>query len=127
MDLLIDRIPQTIDQAVDQLLDDLSFHDRSRLANLDESRLVQFHKSYGIFIRSEFRLPGNHALMASCQRMVGVRRMTPQQASYVILRYLHQRLQREHVLRLVPLEKAPKASTPNAGGPPIDKSKPNDN
>ena len=79
----------------------MSFADRTRVVNMDEPALIEFHKSYGVFIRSEFRLPGNAPLMASCRRLAGERDLSDVQASFVILKALQHHLASTRVLRIV--------------------------
>lgn len=86
---------------MDKLLVDMTFADRTRLANMNETALVRFHHSYGIFLRNEFRLPGNDPLMKSCMFTATVKTMTPEQASYVILKALQKRLLAGNTLKVI--------------------------
>ena len=101
MDPFLDKFPPTVDQCVDKLIADMTFADKTRLANMNEAALVRFHRSYGIFLRNEFRLPGNDPLMKSCLEAAYLKIITPEQASFVILKALQHRLQQENTLRLV--------------------------
>ncbi|MGA6926886.1 MAG: DUF6794 domain-containing protein [Desulfosarcina sp.] len=101
MNYVLDKFPPSVDKAVERLAADMTFADRSRLANMNEAALIRFHHSYGIFIRSEFRLPGNDPLMESCMATASVTSITPEQASYVILRELQKRLYAGNTLRRV--------------------------
>ena len=101
MDLFLEKFPPTVEQSVEKLIADMTFADKSRLANMNEAALIRFHDSYGIFLRNEFRLPGNEPLMKSCRDTGYLKTITPEQASYVIVKALQLRLLKEHTLKLV--------------------------
>ena len=101
MDTFLDKFPATVANVVDKLVRDMTFADKTRLANMDEAALIRFHRSYGVFLRTEFRLPGNDPLMQSCMRTAFLKTITPEQASFVILKELQKRLHSENTLRLV--------------------------
>lgn len=101
MDTFLDKFPPNVEEAVDRLMRDMSFADRTRLANMNEAALVRFHHSYGHFIRTEFRLPGNDPLMRSCMAAGDMKTLTAEQASYVILRALRSQLQQGNILKIV--------------------------
>jgi hypothetical protein len=101
MNYFLDKFPPTVEKAVDKLVVDMTFADRTRLANMNAAALVRFHHAYGIFLRREFRLPGNDPLMKSCMTLASVSSITPEQASYVILQELQKRLQRGNTLKVI--------------------------
>jgi hypothetical protein len=101
MNLFLDKFPSTVEKAVDKLTEDMSFADKTRLANMNEAALITFHRSYGIFLRNEFRLPGNDPLMKSCLSVAYLKTITPEQASYVILKELQKRLLTANILKVV--------------------------
>lgn len=101
MNYFLDKFPPTVEKVVDKLLVDMTFADRTRLANMNETALVRFHNSYGLFLRNEFRLPGNDPLMTSCMSTASVKTITPEQASYVILKELQKRLLAGNTLKVV--------------------------
>jgi len=101
MDLFLEKFPPTVEQSVKRLIADMTFADRTRLANMNEAALIRFHDSYGLFLRNQFRLPGNEPLMKSCRETAYLKTITPEQASYVIVKELQQRLLKENTLRLV--------------------------
>lgn len=101
MSTFLEKFPATVDKVVDKLAADLTFAEKTRLANMDETALIRFHRSYGLFLRTEFRLPGNDPLMQSCMSTAYLKTITPEQASFVILKMLQKRLQSENTLRLV--------------------------
>ncbi len=101
MDTFFEKFPPTVEKAVEILSADISFADRTRLTNMSEAALVDFHRAYGVFIRREFRLPGNDPLMAACRSAAAMTVITPEQASYVILKALQKRLMAGHRLKVV--------------------------
>jgi hypothetical protein len=59
--------PKTVDQAVERLISELSFKDKSTIANMVEVELSGLHNTTGEYIRNEFGLwSGNKDLMTSC-------------------------------------------------------------
>lgn len=97
----MDKFPPTVEKVVDKLVVDMTFADRTRLANMNEAALIKFHESYGIFLRNEFRLPGNDPLMQSCRSAAYMKTITPEQASYVIVKALQKRLLAGNTLKVV--------------------------
>jgi hypothetical protein len=93
--------PKTIDEAVDRLILELSFKEQTKIANMSESALITFHISYGVYIRNEFRLWGNDSLLAFCKAYAGVNDINPEQASYIIVKELWERLQNANVLKVI--------------------------
>ena len=101
MNYFLDKFPSTVEKAVDKLAVDMTFGDRTRLANMNEAALIRFHQSYGLFLRTEFRLPGNDPLMISCMSAAYLNAITPEQASYVILKELQKRLLAGNTLKVI--------------------------
>ena len=92
---------KNIDDVVDRLILELSFKDKTKIANMSEVDLVKLNISWGIYIRNEFRLVGNDPLLQSLISYAGVTAMTPEQASYIIIKELWEKLQNSHVLKIV--------------------------
>jgi hypothetical protein len=101
MNTLSKKFPRTIEAAVEKLLEDMSRRDQTRIANMDEAKLVEFHINYGILIKNELRLWGNDPLMEACKQLAGVERLSPDQASYIILKEMQDKLLQSDVLRVV--------------------------
>ncbi|MEE4114210.1 MAG: DUF6794 domain-containing protein [Desulfobacteraceae bacterium] len=101
MNYFLEKFPPTVEKVVDKLAAEMTFADRTRLANMNEASLVRFHHAYGIFLRNEFRLPGNDPLMKSCMFTANVEAITPEQASYVILKELQKRLLTGNTLKII--------------------------
>ena len=101
MDQSKQLFPVNIDGAVDTLLSELSFKDKTKIANMSEVDLIKLNISYGIYIRNEFRLWSNESLLASCGTYAGVNKISPEQASYIIIKELWEKLQSSNVLKVV--------------------------
>lgn len=101
MNYFLDKFPPTVEKVVDQLVAEMTFADKTRLANMNEAALIKFHRSYGIFLRREFRLPGNDPLMRSCMSIAFLKTITPEQASFAILKELQKRLMADNILKVI--------------------------
>ncbi|MEN8245940.1 MAG: DUF6794 domain-containing protein [Thermodesulfobacteriota bacterium] len=101
MNTLSKKFPRTIEAAVEKILENMSRRDQTRVANMNETKLVEFHINYGIYIKNELRLWGNEPLMDACKQLAGVNRLSPDQASYIILKELQDKLLQSDVLRVV--------------------------
>mgnify|MGYP000025301114 FL=1 len=92
---------KNIDDVVDRLISELSFKDKTKIANMSESDLVKLNMSWGIYIRNEFRLEGNDPLLKSLISYADVNTMTPEQASYIIIKELWEKLQNSRILKII--------------------------
>ena len=101
MELFKDKFPPTVELAVDKIMSDLSVRDRTKIANMNEKKLIEFHHNYGIFIKNEFRLWGNEPLLRSCCELSGLSKVNPDQASYIILKELQKKINQTDVLKVV--------------------------
>ena len=101
MNLFKDKFPPTVELAVDKILSYLSVRDRNKIANMNEKKLIEFHHSYGIFIKNEFRRWGNEPLLKSCCDVSGLPKVSPDQASFIILKELQKRINQGDVLKVV--------------------------
>ena len=101
MNRFLEKFPPNVEKVVDKLVADMTFAEKTRLANMKEAALIRFHQSYGLFLRTEFRLPGNDPLMRSCMSTAYLKLITPEQASYVILKELQKRLLDSNILKIV--------------------------
>ena len=100
-DLVFEKFPRTVEAAVDKLLEGMSFHDRTRVANMGPEKLVDLYRAFGSQIQLEFRLPGNGPLMKSCGECAGLPELSGSQAAYIILKMLWAKLQTSNVLKVV--------------------------
>ena len=96
------RHPHTIDEAVDLLIEELSFGDRTIIANMKEEELGNLHSAFGMRIKGEFGLGnGNEELLQSCRYKSGQPSMDPELASAFIIKNLWERVQDTPVLKVV--------------------------
>ena len=88
-----DRMPKTVQEAVDHMISALGREEKELIKNADEAELVQFHFGLGTGIREVFQLwHGNKDLLKSC----GSEEMHPDDAAMVIIEALWRRLQTRH-------------------------------
>ena len=87
-----DEFPTTVESAVDQLLSELSDFNRNRISHMDEDRLRVFHQNFQFNISNKFRLWNNVPLKQSCCELEGVSKVSTDQASYIILKELQNRI-----------------------------------
>jgi hypothetical protein len=90
----------TVELAVDKIMSGLPIGERTKIANMDERKLVEFHLTYGIFIKNEFRLWNNAPLKKSCCEVSGLQTVNPDQASYIILKELQKKIKETDVLKV---------------------------
>jgi hypothetical protein len=94
--------PITVDQAVVRLISELSFKDKTTIANMAEVELSVLHTTVGEYIRNEYGLwSGNKDLMTSCCFFAKRDKVSEDDASSIIIRELWKRLRVSHKLRVV--------------------------
>ena len=97
-----DAFPQTVDTAVDRLLSELPLKDKTTMANMTETELVNLEVTLGKYIMNQFGLwSGNRALIQSCRTFSENDFNNEEEAAKVIIQALWQRLQNTHKLRVV--------------------------
>jgi len=96
-------LPRTVDRAVNMLLSDLSFKDKTRLANMQEEKLIDLRLSLGRNIKTAFRLgEGNKELMKSCRFLSETGKFREEDAALIIIKELWKKLKKKtNVLRIV--------------------------
>ncbi len=96
------KLPQTVAEAGDRLVSELSLRDSSEIANMQEDDLISLHFSLGMYIREKFDLwAGNTDLMESCRFTVGEVDLHVDDASSIILTGLWEKLRETNLLRVV--------------------------
>jgi hypothetical protein len=96
------KLPKTVEEAVDRLINELSLKDRTTIGNLAEDQLINLHINLGEYIRNEFRLwSGNKDLMSSCCTIAKMDKIHEDTASTIIIEKLWERLRESHKLRVV--------------------------
>ena len=97
-----DKHPVTVDVAVNLLMEELSFGDRTILANMKEEDLGNLDAAFGKRIKIEFGLGnGNNDLLESCRHKSGFLSLDPDMASTFIIKRLWMRAQKTRVLKVV--------------------------
>jgi hypothetical protein len=98
-----DKLPETLDEAVENLVSELSFADRTKIANMSPEKLRRLNESLGEEIVARFALgKKNPRLMSSCREISGFEGDDEKAAVEVILERLGERLrQKKNVLKLV--------------------------
>jgi len=96
------RHPHTVDEAVDFLIEELSFGDRTVIANMKEEELGSLDSVFGMRIKGEFGLGnGNKDLLSSCSSESGQLLIDPELASVFMIKRLWERVQDTRVLKVV--------------------------
>ena len=96
------QLPRTVQEAVDRIIDELSFKDKTTVANMAEIELGVLDTTLGEYIRNEFNLwADNHPLFDSCCFIAKKDSLSEDEASFLIVRELWKRLRKSHKLRIV--------------------------
>ncbi len=99
---LLQRRPQSIDQAVERLIFQLPLKDKTTVANMSPDELPNLYLSMGDYIRNNFGLlSGNHKLIESCRLEADGPFQRKEDAVAVIIKALWQKLRQTHKLRVV--------------------------
>jgi len=97
-----DKHPGTVDEAVNLLVEELSFGDRTIIANLKEEDIGILDFAFRKRIKGEFGLGnGNKKLLQSCRFGSGQPSIDLESASSFIIKKLCTRVQNTRVLRIV--------------------------
>ena len=89
------RWPETVDEAVDWLMSDISAKDKRVIRKMKKDSLIDLRMDLGLFISNFYGLwSGNKKLLSSCHQIKGPhRRIGPEKASMTIIETLWERLQ----------------------------------
>ncbi len=93
--------PQTVDEAVNFLIQKLSLKDKSALAKMPEDDLDNLYFSFGLYIRNRLLYPRNDKLLESCRQKAMDKHLHWDQAPVVIIRELWRHLKMTHRLKIV--------------------------
>ncbi len=94
--------PKTIEEAVDQIISDMSLDERVRLANLEKEELRVVNYSLSIFIRNQlFMKDVKKELFESCRVVSGNKNLNEATAALVIIEKLWERLRDTHRMKVV--------------------------
>ncbi|MFC1857451.1 YpsA SLOG family protein [Thermodesulfobacteriota bacterium] len=96
------HLPATVHEAVEQIISGLPLKERIIIANMTKGELGVLDPLLGEFIRNTFRLwSANEKLMASCRLYARKRAFDPDDAAFVIIEALWEKLRKTHKLRIV--------------------------
>jgi hypothetical protein len=93
--------PETVDEAVDRLMSEMSLKDLNTVAKMPEDDLINLHFTVGMWIRNNFVYPRNDKLLKSCQEVSRHKSLHFAQIHMVIMRELWKKLQKTHKLKVV--------------------------
>jgi hypothetical protein len=95
-------LPKTVDEAVDQMITDMTLEERVRMASFDKEELRVINYSMSIFIRNQlFMKDINKELFESCRTVSGNKNLNEGTAALVIIERLWEKLRGTHTLRVV--------------------------
>ncbi len=93
------HLPKDVEEAAETLADKLTFREKTKIANSRKDKLMPLALSLGTYIRSEFRLDTNDALMGLCRKITGSDEID--EAILLIVERMWEKLQKGNVLRVV--------------------------
>jgi hypothetical protein len=94
------RLPETVDQAVAQLLSDITLNNEIKILTMKEEDLMDLHFSLATYIRNQFHLwTGNEALMESCRSASGNPDLHVDDASMVIVKALWDKVKENDIVK----------------------------
>ncbi len=95
-------IPKTVNEAIDQIISEMSLQDRVKLANLKREDMEPFGVTFRIFIQNRlFQKGANRDLIKSCIAVSGNDDLDESKAAFVIIEKLWERLKETHKLKIV--------------------------
>jgi hypothetical protein len=95
-------LPKTVDEAVDQIISDMTLEERVRMASFDKEELRVVDYSLSIFIRNQlFMKDINKELFESCRTISGNKNLNENTAALVIIERLWEKLHKTYRLRVV--------------------------
>ena len=98
----IEKLPGTVDEAVERLICELSLKDKTNIANMTENDLMTLEFTLGSYIDNKFGIyTGNRDLRFSSRLLSGDVHLDPDYVSPLIITELWKRLRESHKLRIV--------------------------
>jgi len=95
-------LPKTVDEAVDQIITDMSLEERVRMASFDKEELRVINYSLSIFIRNQLLMKDiNKKLFESCRTVSENKNLNEGTAALVIIERLWEKLRKTYRLRVV--------------------------
>jgi hypothetical protein len=95
-------LPKTVDEAVEQIISDMSLEEKVRMANFDKEELRVINYSLSVFIRNQlFMKDLNKELFESCLTVSENKNLNEGTAALVIIEKLWEKLRNTYRLRIV--------------------------
>jgi hypothetical protein len=89
----IEKLPRTVDEAVERLIRELSLKDKTNIATMTESELMTLEFTLGSYIDNEFGIyTGNRQLIFSSKLLSGDIHIDPDSVAPLIIKELWKRL-----------------------------------
>jgi hypothetical protein len=96
------RPPKSVDEAIGQLVSEMTLKARTTIANMTETELNALNATLGRYINDKYALiSGNKELMDSCRLISGQTLIREDDAATVIIHELWKKLQQTHRLRII--------------------------
>ena len=96
------KLPRTVDEAVERLIRELSLKDKTKIANMSENELMTLQFTLGSYIDNEFGIyTGNRDLRFSSKLISGDVHLDPDYVPPLIIKELWKRLRESHKLKVV--------------------------
>jgi hypothetical protein len=94
--------PKTVDEAVDQIITEMPLRDRMEVANLTKENLRSLNLCLGVFIKNQLlQKDKNRELFESCKTVSGNDNLNEDNATFIIVEKLWEKLQDTHRLRVI--------------------------
>jgi hypothetical protein len=102
---LLDKLPippKTVDEAVDKMISDLDLESKVKIANMDLNNLANVHFELHVYFKNAFSVwHKNKELLADCRVTSGEPIRNEDEATFIILKALWEKLRKSHTLRVV--------------------------
>jgi hypothetical protein len=100
--MMYSKLPETVEEAVEQIVSELSLKDRVFIANLDKKDLYIIRLTLGAHIRDAMGFAtGNKKLIQSCRFVSGSESLTADEAFLFFVEALWRKLRKTHFMRVV--------------------------
>jgi hypothetical protein len=95
-------MPQTVDEAATDIIDEMSLRDRSILGNLSKEDLVPLHRTLGMYIKQQMEVWSvNEALKDSCSQFCKKESLDESNHAMAIILKIWHKLKETHKLKIV--------------------------
>jgi hypothetical protein len=102
MNKVYKNIPTTVDEAVDQIINSISFRERIMMANLKKNQMALLEQLYSLHIREKLKeWFGNKELMKNCLARSENHTLDEIRLEAFIIKELLRRLRETHKLRVI--------------------------